>query len=71
MLPDRSLLIGQKLLEIAKVEKHKCDIFGDFQTLCTILLPVFLYLTYFSFLATKVEKRRWISVKPTNAFPES
>ena len=30
-LPDRSVLIGQKLVENAKIH---CDIFGDFQTLC-------------------------------------
>ena len=34
MLPDRSILIGQKLAKNAKIEKFKCDIFGDFQTLC-------------------------------------
>ena len=33
VLPDRSILIGQKLVENAKIEKLKCDIFGDFQTL--------------------------------------
>ena len=33
MLPDRSILIGQKLVETAKIEKSKWDIFGDFQTL--------------------------------------
>ena len=35
MLPDRSVLIGQKLVENAKIEKFKCDILGDFQTLCS------------------------------------
>ena len=35
MLPDRSVLIGQKLVENAKIEKFKCDILGIFQTLCT------------------------------------
>ena len=35
-LPDRSTLIGQKLVENAKVQKFKCDILGDFQTLCNI-----------------------------------
>ena len=35
MLPDKSILIGQKLLENANIEKLKYDIFGDFQTLCT------------------------------------
>ena len=36
VLPDRSVLIGQKLVENAKIEKFKCDILGDFQTLCLI-----------------------------------
>ena len=35
-LPDRSFLIGQKLVENAKIKKKfKCDILGDFQSLCT------------------------------------
>ena len=34
MLPDRSILIGQKLVKNAKMESFKCDVFGDFQTLC-------------------------------------
>ena len=34
MLPDRSVLIRQKLVENTKIQKFKCDIFGDFQTLC-------------------------------------
>ena len=34
MLLDRSVLLGQKLVEYAKIEKFKCDILGDFQTLC-------------------------------------
>ena len=33
VLPDMSLLIGQKLAENAKIEKLKCDILDDFQTL--------------------------------------
>ena len=33
-LPDRSISIGQKLVENAKIERLKCDILGDFQTLC-------------------------------------
>ena len=33
MLPDRSVLIGQKLVENAKIQKFKCDILSDFQTL--------------------------------------
>ena len=34
VLPDRSVLIGQKLVENAKIKKFKCDILDDFQTLC-------------------------------------
>ena len=33
-LPDRLALIGQKLVENAKIQKYKCDILGDFQILC-------------------------------------
>ena len=32
VLPDRSVLIGQKLLENAKIHKFNCDILGNFQT---------------------------------------
>ena len=34
VLPDRSVLIEQKLVENAKIEIFKRDILGDFQTLC-------------------------------------
>ena len=34
VLPDSSILIGQKLAENIKTQKLKCDILGDFQTLC-------------------------------------
>ena len=33
MLPDRSLIIGQKLVESTKKEKFQCDNLGDFQPL--------------------------------------
>ena len=33
VLPDRSLLIGQKLVENAKIEQFKWYILGDFQTM--------------------------------------
>ena len=32
-LPDRSISIGQKLVENAKIQKFKCDFLDDFQTL--------------------------------------
>ena len=34
VLPDRPFIIGQKWVENAKIPKFKCDILGDFQTLC-------------------------------------
>ena len=34
VLPDRSILIGQKLVENAKIQKFKCDILSNFQTPC-------------------------------------
>ena len=33
MLPDKSFWIGQKLVENAQIEKLKCDILSNFQTL--------------------------------------
>ncbi len=32
VLPDRSVLIGQKLVEKAKIQTFKCDILSNFQT---------------------------------------
>ena len=34
VLPDRSVFIGQKLVEKAKIQKFKCDNLSNFQTLC-------------------------------------
>ena len=53
VLPDRSLLIRQKLVENAKIEKLKWDILDDFQPLCHIWifnLPIFI-LIVIQFLA--------------------
>ena len=33
VLPDRSVLIGQKLVENAKMPKFKCDLLINFQTM--------------------------------------
>ena len=33
VLPDRSVFIGKKLVEIAKIDKFKCDISRNFQTM--------------------------------------
>ena len=40
VLPDRSILIGQNLVENATIEKFKCDILGDFQTLWEYLFHI-------------------------------
>ena len=37
VLPDRSVLIGQKLVENAKIQKFNCDILSNFQTMCFML----------------------------------
>ena len=34
VLPDRSVLLGQKLVENAKIQKFKCNILSNFQTMC-------------------------------------
>ena len=36
VLPDRSVLIGQKMVEKAKIGKINWKILGNFQTLCHI-----------------------------------
>ena len=36
VLPDRSGLIGQKLVENARIQKFKCDILSNFQTMCDV-----------------------------------
>ena len=33
VLPDRSIGIGQKMVENAKIEKFKCDILSNFETM--------------------------------------
>ena len=34
VLPDRSILKGQKICGNAKIAKFKCDILSNFQTMC-------------------------------------
>ena len=36
VLPDRSVLKGQKMVENDKIQKFKCDILSDFQTMCVL-----------------------------------
>ena len=46
VLPDRSVLIGQKLVESAQIQTFKCDILSNFQTMCNTL-EIFQYLLLF------------------------
>ena len=46
VLPDRSILIGQKLVENAKNSKFKCDILGDFQTFSRIFCTFYVIFTH-------------------------
>ena len=34
VLPDRSVLIGQKLVKNAKIKEFNCDILSNLQTMC-------------------------------------
>ena len=34
LLPDRSILLGQKMKQNASIEKFNCDILSNFQTMC-------------------------------------
>ena len=34
VLPDKSVLIGQELVKKVKIQKFKCDILSNFQTMC-------------------------------------
>ena len=38
VLPDRSVLIGQKSVENAKIQKFKCDILSDFQKVSGVVM---------------------------------
>ena len=49
VFPDRSIVIGQKMMENAKIEKLKCNILGDFQTLCISQKILFNFVFYKNF----------------------
>ena len=34
VLPDKTVLVGKKLVENDKIQKFKCDILSNFQTMC-------------------------------------
>ena len=36
VLPDRSVFIRQELVENDKIQKFKCDILSNFQTMCVL-----------------------------------
>ena len=38
VLPDRSVLIGQKLVEMPKFKNSNATFLGDFQTLCSSVM---------------------------------
>ena len=61
VLPDRSVLIGQKLVENTKIQKFKCDILSSFQTMLVYqkssFLTPFMYAKIISFLLMCVHKR--------------
>ena len=45
MLPDKSVLIGQKLVKNAKIQKFQCDILSNFQTMAHLTLLYFFIYT--------------------------
>ena len=73
VLPDRSVLIRQKLVESAKIQKYKLDILGDFQTLCSVfqknwldvwlLGPLGYWMTPISLDCGQVITRSWAKSK--------
>ena len=46
VLPDRSVLIGEKLVENAKIKKFKCDILSNFQTMWSIFKSRFTVINF-------------------------
>ena len=44
MLPDRKTLKNQKLVENAIIEKLKCDILSNFQTMCDAVWKIHMLL---------------------------
>ena len=54
-LPERSLFIGEKLVENGKTEKFKCDIFSDFQTLWTCWFTCWHFKNYICVFGAKIQ----------------
>ena len=66
VLPDKSLLIGQKLAENVKVKKLSCDNFGNFQTLCKDAfweVKTFKNMTFFDNDKKEKSKRPYLSLE--------
>ena len=56
LLLDRSILVGQKLVENAKIQKFKCDIFGWFSNTVVMFFSNFsLFCNFFFEKLVKVE----------------
>ena len=66
MLPDRSLLIRQKLVENAKIVKFKCDIFELFSNILTCEKMYEVFLNNFCTLCS-YKKKRYSYYNPINS----
>ena len=58
-----SILIGQKLLENAQIQKFKCDILSNFQTLCRYRLEINVIFKDFQYDRSKQHICFWRSQK--------
>ena len=59
VLPDMSLIIGQKLAKNSKIHKFKCDILGNFQTMWSILLKFKDFFSGFAELFQSTDFDQW------------
>ena len=70
VLPDRSILIGQKLVENAKMEKFKWDILRNFQTIWSTntnsILAVYFEVAFAFISRPKCNLRHWEQTKWMN-----
>ena len=66
MLPDMSVLIGQKLVEKAKIHKFKCDSLSNFQTMCTWVTESEILNT---FTVMRLSSHSTAAALATNVFP--
>ena len=66
MLPDRSILIGQILVENTNIQKFKCDILSNFQLMCIISRPKYGSRKIEKNISMKIEKLSW--TPPNDSF---